>query len=93
MDFEVGVSTSLGRRVIDVLVSNRNGGLRALESKVGRVSNSSRVRAQIRKDAALIEMGYSVTWVFSRSSVTGLKGPTREVRKQLVAAGIDIVER
>jgi len=93
VDFEVGVSTSLGRRVIDVLVSNRNGGLRALESKVGRVSNSSRVRAQIRKDAALIEMGYSVTWVFSRSSVTGLKGPTREVRKQLVAAGIDIVER
>jgi flavin-dependent dehydrogenase len=61
VDIEVNVPTSLGRRVVDVTVRNRNGGLRAIESKVGRVSWKSTVKDQIAKDKKLVEMGYSVS--------------------------------
>ncbi len=92
VDMEVNVATSLGRRVVDVTVKNRNGGLRAIESRVGRVSWNAKVEAQIARDRKIAELGYSVSWVFSRSSVTGRSGPTRSVRNLLIAAGIHIVE-
>jgi RHS repeat-associated protein len=96
IDMEVGIATSAGRRVVDVLSSSfRNGAvrLRAFESKVGRTGLNKRTRAQIAKDRALLERGIRVTWVFSRSPVTGKGGATLKLQDALTDVGINFISR
>ncbi|HBO34960.1 MAG TPA: hypothetical protein DD636_09580 [Anaerolineaceae bacterium] len=52
---------------------------KAIEAKVGSTSQTSRVSAQVMKDAYLFENGFykSVEWQFFRSPVTGRIGPTQ----------------
>jgi hypothetical protein len=89
---EVTFQTSEGPRRVDVLTDD---GL-AIESKVGRTSNSSFVRAEVRKDAEVLSDPDSgvdrIEWEFSRSEVTGKSGPTPRLREALERAGITIVE-
>lgn len=82
--------TSRGRRLIDVLV-----GSRAIEVKVGRVTNSSFARSQALKDAELVadpdgRVG-SAEWHFYPSAVTGQVGPTPSFRAFLEKLGITVV--
>ncbi len=65
----------------------------AIEVKVGRVSASSSVKAQIAKDAEMLRRGMvdRIEWRFARSEVTGKDGPTAKVKLWLENAGIDVV--
>ncbi len=80
--------TSQGGRYIDNLANGI-----AMESKVGRTSLTSRVRAQIAKDVELMNTPQSgvdmVEWHFFASS-TGV-GPTGPLRSALENAGITTV--
>ncbi len=79
--------TPFGARYVDVLTSN---GV-AIESKVGRMSLSSSIQAQIAKDQWLMQNNNKVNgvlWVFSRSAVTGERGPTGPLQAALNKAGI-----
>jgi len=80
-------STALGARRVDVLTQN---GL-AIESKVGRASLTSDIRAEIAKDQWLLQNNPDITgiqWVFTRSAVTGQIGPTGPLAAALDKAGI-----
>lgn len=83
-------STSLGKRFIGVLVRGR-----AIEMKVGRVSNTSFVRNQALKDAELTRTAgsgvESAVWHFYPSPVTGRVGPTAALRSYLEGLGIKVV--
>jgi hypothetical protein len=78
--------TSLGARRVDVLTQD---GL-AIESKVGRTSLTSDTVLQIAKDQLLLNNPRisGVTWVFTRSGVTGNIGPTGPLATALDKAGI-----
>ncbi|POH71606.1 hypothetical protein CVS27_20035 [Arthrobacter glacialis] len=49
------------------------------------VAGSRYLAAQVRKDAALIASGAltSVEWVFTKSPITGLSGPTKGLKNLL----------
>lgn len=98
---EVAVRVALGgskgtrnvggsKRFIDAIV-----GTRAIEVKVGRVYNSAFVRAQVRKDAALVSDKYDVTiqsaeWHFYKSPITGKVGPSKKLEEFLDENGIKV---
>jgi hypothetical protein len=91
---EVFQTTTLGARFIDVLNTNR---LAAFETKVGRTSFDSSVRAQVAKDIELLSTGQlkSATWVFKlanpalpASPANG--GPTAPLLNALTNAGIKV---
>jgi RHS repeat-associated protein len=65
--------TTLGKRFIDQVVNGM-----AYESKVGYVSLTEKISIQVSKDAELLMNGNvkSVTWVFFKSPITGLGGPS-----------------
>jgi hypothetical protein len=78
----------LGGRRVDILTHTGQ----AKESKVGRTSLTSDVRAQIAKDEWLLDNEPSINrveWKFSRSSVTGQVGPTGPLAAALEKAGIN----
>jgi len=81
-----------GRRFIDVLTPE---GL-AIESKVGRTSLTTEIKQQILKDVEILAntsiMHVSaLRYEFSVSPITGLIGPTPNLRAFLEGHGIDIV--
>ena len=91
---QVRFKTSLGPRRVDQLVQGV-----AHESKVGRVSGSvskgTDLWKQIRKDKEILRESPEVrayVWDFFISPVTGKGGPTETVRKELLEAGVEIVE-
>jgi hypothetical protein len=67
----------------------------AVEVKSGRVGIDSDIRAQVRKDVALMndpESGVvDVVWVFTASPITGRMGPTRSVANLLEENGISYI--
>jgi hypothetical protein len=78
---EQSLSTTAGLRRLDVLTQGRVG----IEVKVGRTSLTAAARSQIAKDVLLLRSGdvTGIEWVFSRSAVTGLRGPTGPLAKAL----------
>ena len=83
-----GFSTSLGRRIIDVLVDGV-----AYESKVGYVKYSQAAVNQIMKDAELIakEQVDGAVWHFFRSGVTREIGADQRLLDLLTRNGIKYV--
>jgi hypothetical protein len=82
----VTFQTPLGARRVDVLTPQ---GV-AIESKVGYTSLTQTIQTQINKDALLMQNPQisGVQWIFSRSSVTGLAGPSTPLSDALAKAGI-----
>jgi RHS repeat-associated protein len=61
------------------------------ESKSGRQGYSTRIKGEVRRDAALVKAGNVVEWHFFASPVTGKRGPTAKLAKALAKAGITVV--
>ncbi|GAA0680673.1 RHS repeat protein [Dyella marensis] len=80
--------TSLGARYVDQFAEGI-----AYESKVGYLSMSGTTRAQIAKDAELLQTGeiISAEWHFFTSPVTGRIGAAPSVLDMLKDAGIGVV--
>ncbi|WP_411347185.1 RHS repeat-associated core domain-containing protein [Paenibacillus sp. WLX2291] len=81
-------STSMGTRIIDVLVKGS-----AYESKVGYVKYSEVAKKQILKDAEILGSGdiKSYTWHFLRSGVTGKIGADQRLLDLLTQNGIKYI--
>ncbi len=88
---EQTIVTTLGVRRIDILTVDYV----AIEVKVGRTSLTSVTEAQISKDQVLLKDGQvtAVEWIFQRSEVTGLGGPTGPLREALKDANIPWSEK
>jgi hypothetical protein len=86
---EQNFSVTGGLRRVDVL-----DGTTAIESKVGKVSLTPRVRQELARDVKLLRSGQvnHVQWEFSPSAITGKSGPTGPLRQKLEKFGINIVE-
>lgn len=84
---QVYFSTSSGGRYIDQLINGM-----AYEAKVGYVSLTEKISLQIAKDVELITIGEvdSVAWVFFRSPITGLVGPSDPLYQLLIQNGIGV---
>jgi hypothetical protein len=69
-------------------------GVTAIESKVGRTSLTKDVRRELARDVKLRRSGQveALEWHFTRSGVTGMIGPSAELRAKLVKFSISIIE-
>lgn len=77
------VKTLFGDRFYDVRTSAGVG----VEAKLGRTSLSKFVSKRLAKDVAALRAGdvSGVVWVFGKSPVTGLGGPTKPLEQKLEA--------
>lgn len=85
---EQSFRTPYGIRRVDILDEAH-----AIESKIGRISSERRIRLEAQKDGWLLDEALvdQVSWIFQRSQVTGLIGPTESLLNLLAQYGIDVV--
>lgn len=65
----------------------------AYESKVGYVPLTQNISLQVSKDVELLNIGVvdQVTWVFFKSPITGLSGPSEPLYQLLTQNGISVM--